>query len=254
MSGRPKVLVPVNGAYEGALRVHRASGKLDTEGIERVLSPPSAQALSLARQLEEMDIVAVHVDRGAGEEVLREALAYGIASGILIEGTEGYEGDAAARATLIANVVREHGPFAAIVGPAWSEFGGFTGTLAALAGELDLPVVVGVRALRSRPGGFAIEYQSIFGSYALDIPQPAVIIAGEPPVRYPTAWGVHDSATRGIQRVKASAEDLRRGKTRRLRIEPIPEETRSAETLDGATLVRRMRSRALIPEATGGGA
>lgn len=243
-----RVLVPVNGAYLGQLRVHRGSGKLDTEGVERVLSLPSRHALSLALQLQGHDVVAVHVDRGGGEEVLREALSYGIEGGILIEGTESYEGDAAARASLIARVVREHGPFDAIIGPAWSEFGGFTGTLAALGGELDLSVVVGVSSIQANAKGFGIEYQSIFGSYQLQIPKPAVVVAGDVALAHPTAWAIHDAWKRGITRVKADPSDLRKSLTKRVRIESITEEKRAVEGVDGATLVRRIRSRALIPE------
>src|SRR5438128_2232193 len=44
--------------------------------MDRVLSPESLQAIALARQLQPFgaDLVAVHVDIGGGEEVLREAL------------------------------------------------------------------------------------------------------------------------------------------------------------------------------------
>lgn len=255
MATRLRVLIPINGAYFGKLRVRRATGTLDIEGVERILSVPSAQAIALAKKLQDdgAELVAIHVDRGAGEWVVREAMSHGVDQGILIQGTEGYEGDAAARASLIADVYRQYGPFDVVIGAAWSEFGGFTGTLAAVAGELDLPLSVGVRTIRTEGFAFRIEYESIFGDYELRVPRPCVVVAGDLPIPHPTAWGIHDAhRTKGIVRVQADAGTLQKALTKRLRIEPIPDEVRNLEQVDGATLVRRMRSRALIPEKNGG--
>lgn len=254
---RLRVLVPVNGAYSGKLRVKRSTGTLDVDGIDRVLSTPSVQAIALARQLQRdgAEIVAIHVDRGGGEWVLREALSHGVDQGILIEGAQDYEGDAAARASLIADVYRHYGPFDVVVGPAWSEFGGFTGTLAAVAGQLDLPCTVGVRQIRTEGFAFRIHYESIFGDYELRIPRPCVVLAGDLPVEQPTAWGIHDAhRVKGLLRVQADEATLAKPLTRRMRIEAVQEERRTLEQVDGATLVRRMRSRGLIPEADGKGA
>src|ERR1051326_3123398 len=252
---RLRVLVPVNGAYAGKLRVRRSTGTLDVEGVERVLSAPSVQAIALAKQLQKdgAELVAIHVDRGAGEWVLREALSHGVDQGVLIEGAQGYEGDAATRASLIADVYRHYGPFDVVIGPAWSEFGGFTGTLAAVAGQLEIPVVVGVRAIATE--GFALRttYESIFGTYELRIPRPCVVLAGDLAVQHPTAWGIHDAhRVKGLIRVQADEAALAKPLTRRLRIEGIQDERRTLEQVDGATLVRRMRSRGLIPEKNGG--
>lgn len=255
MSGL-RVLVPVNGAYAGKLRVKRATGTLDVEGVDRVLSAPSAGAITLARQLQAdgAELVAIHVDRGGGDEVLREALSHGVDQGILIQGTAGHEGDAAARASLIADVYRHYGPFDVVIGPAWSEFGGFTGTLAAVAGELELPVAVGVRSIRTAGFAFKIQYESIFGDYDLQVPRPCVILAGDLPPAYPTAWGIHDAHRRkGVITVQADVNTLAKPLTKRLRIEAVTEERRNMEQVDGATLVRRMRSRGLVPEKNGKG-
>lgn len=253
---RLRVLVPVNGAYAGKLRVKRATGTLDIDGADRVLSAPSAQAITLARQLQAdgAEVVAIHVDRGGGDEVLREALSHGVDQGILIQGTEKYEGDAAARASLISDVYRQYGPFDAVIGPAWSEFGGFTGTLAAVAGELELPVAVGVRSIRTAGFAFKIQYESIFGDYELQVPRPCVVLAGDLPPSYPTAWGIHDAhRAKGVIKVQADANTLAKPLTRRLRIESITDERRTLEQVDGPTLVRRMRSRGLIAEKHGKG-
>lgn len=255
MSGL-RVLVPVNGAYAGKLRVKRATGTLDVDGVDRVLSGPSVQAITLAKQLQAdgAEIVAIHVDRGGGDEVLREALSHGVDQGILIQGTLQYEGDAAARASLIADVYRQYGPFDVVIGPAWSEFGGFTGTLAAVAGELELPVAVGVRSIRTAGFAFKIAYESLFGDYELQVPRPCVIIAGDLPPAYPTAWGIHDAhRSKGVIRVQADANTLAKPLTKRIRIEAVTEERRTLEQVDGETLVRRMRSRGLVPEKNGKG-
>jgi electron transfer flavoprotein alpha/beta subunit len=254
---RLRVLVPINGAYAGRLRVKRSTGTLDVDGVDRVLSAPSAQAIALAKQLQKegAELVAIHVDRGGGEWVLREALSHGVDQAVLIEGAQGYEGDAAARAALIADVYRHYGPFDVVIGPAWSEFGGFTGTLAAVAGQLELPCVVGVRSIATEGFAFHIHYESIFGDYELRIPRPCVVLAGDLPVPQPTAWGIHDAhRVKGLIRVQADEAALAKPLTKRLRIEAVQEERRTLEQVDGATLVRRMRSRGLIPEKNGGGA
>lgn len=253
---RLRVLIPINGAYSGKLRVKRSTGTLDVEGVERVLSTPSVQAIALAKQLQKdgAELVAIHVDRGGGEWVLREALSHGVDQGVLIEGAQGYEGDAAARASLIADVYRHYGPFDVVVGPAWSEFGGFTGTLAAVAGQLEIPVVVGVRSISTEGFAFRIRYESIFGDYELRIPRPCVVLAGDLAIDQPTAWGIHDAhRVKGLIRVQADEATLAKPLTKRLRIEAVQEERRTLEQVDGATLVRRMRSRGLIPEKNGGG-
>jgi electron transfer flavoprotein alpha/beta subunit len=254
---RLRVLVPVNGAYSGKLRVKRSTGTLDIEGVDRVLSEPSVQAIALARQLQKegAEVIAIHVDRGGGEWVLREALSHGVDSGVLIEGAQDYEGDAAARASLIADVYRHYGPYDVVIGPAWSEFGGFTGTLAAVAGQLDLPCTVGVKSIATEGFAFRIQYESIFGDYELRIPRPCVVLAGDVPVVQPTAWGIHDAhRVKGLIRVQADEAALAKPMTKRLRIEAVTEERRTLEQVDGSTLVRRMRSRGLIPEKNGKGA
>lgn len=248
-TGRLRILVPVTGAFHGRIRLRRSSGTLDTEGLDRVLSEPSARALTLAMQLRpDAEIVAVHVDKGAGEEVLREALAHGVDQGILIEGAHDVEADALARAATIARVYAENGPFDAIIGPARSEFSGFTGALAALAGHLELPCVVGVRSIRAEGNGFRIQYHSPFGDYDLRIPRPCVVTAGDIQAAQPTAGGIHDAWKRGLLRVPSDEADRRKPATARVRIEQVPTESRTMEQVDGATLVRRMRSRSLIPE------
>ena len=248
-SRRLRVLVPVTGAYHGRLRVRRSTGGLDTEGLDRVLSGLSSQAIALAKQLPEAELVAVHVDKGAGEEVLREALSHGLDHGILIEGAEEHESDASTRAATIADVYRQNGPFDAVIGPARSEFSGFTGTLAAVAGALELPIVVGVKSIRAAGPGFEIAYESLFGDYDLRIPRPCVVLAGDVPPSHPTAWDIHDAYhVHGILRVRADQLALEKARTRQMRIQAVKPETRPLESLDGATLVRRMRSRALIPE------
>ncbi|MHB8633711.1 MAG: hypothetical protein ACYDBQ_07085 [Thermoplasmatota archaeon] len=249
-----RALVAVTGAFEGRLRVRRSTGALDTEGVERVLSETSARAITLARQLvpHGATLVAAHVDKGGGEEVLREALSYGLDQGILIEPT-GEESDASGRAATLAEVVRQFGPFDLVVGPGRSEFAGFNGTMAGLAGLLDLPVVVGVRELAPDGQGFRIRYESLFGDYDLHIPRPSVVIAGDVPPHYPTAWDIHDAhRVRGILRLKADRFLATKPLTRRIRIESAAEEVRTLESVDGPSLVRRMRSRALIGEAPKG--
>lgn len=246
-----KILVPVTGAFHGKLRVRRSTGTLDTEGLERVLSDPSVRAIGLAKQLAPhgAQTVAVHIGKGAGEDVLREALAHGIDQGILVEGAHAVS-DASVRAATIADVYRQHGRFDAVIGPARSEFAGFSGTLAAVAGQLDLPCVVGVESIAPEGHGFRIGYRSIFGRYQLAIPRPCVVLAGDVAPAYPTSWGIRDAYhDRGVLRVQADQYAIRKPLTRRARIEAARPEAQAVEEVDGPTLVRRLRSRALLEEA-----
>ncbi len=246
-----RILVPVTGAFHGRLRVRRSSGTLDTEGLDRILSEPSVRAISLAKQLKAQgaELIAVHVAKGGGEEVLREAMAHGLDQGILVTGAERHESDASTRAATIADVYRQHGPFDAVIGTARSEFAGFSGALAAVAGHLDLPCVVGVRTIESTGGGFRIGYQSIFGAYDIQIPRPSVILAGDVEPSYPTTWGIHDAYNeRGVLRVQADQYTVQKPMTKRQRIEAIHSEQRAVEEVDGATLVRRLRSRGLVSD------
>ncbi len=249
--GRLRIMVPVTGAFHGRLRLRRSTGTLDTEGLDRIVSRESLQAIALARQLvaDGAELVAVHVDKGAGEDVLREALAHGLDQGILIDGAELAESDASTRAATLADVYRENGPFDAVIGPARSEFAGFTGTLAALAGQLELPCVVGVSSIRAEADHLQIAYQSLFGDYELAIPRPCVVLAGDIAPSYPTAWGIHDAyGVRGILRTKADQFTVQKAMTKRIRIEQMQTPSQTLEAVDGATMVRRMRSRGLIAD------
>ncbi len=246
-----RILVPITGAFHGKLRVQRSTGTLDTEGLERILSDASVRAISLAKRLHPRgaELVAVHVDKGGGEDILREALSYGLDQGILIQGAPQESSDASVRAATIADVYRQHGPFDAVIGPARSEFSGFSGTLAAVAGHLDLPCVVGVTDIAPSSDGFMVDYHSIFGQYKLQIPRPCVVLAGEVAPTYPTSWGIHDAYnTRGVLRVQADQYTASAALTNRVRIEAARPDTQSVEDVDGGTLVRRLRSRSLIPE------
>ncbi len=247
-----RVLVPVTGAFYGRLRVRRSSGRLDTEGLERVLSEPSIRAISLAKQLDDAELVAVHVDKGDGELILREAMSHGMHRGILIEGARVNRSDAGTRAQTMAEVYKQNGPFDAVIGPARSEFAGFSGALAALAGNLEIPIVVGARAIAPDGDGFTINYRSIFGDYDLHIPRPCVVLAGDVPASHPTAWDIHDAhRVHGILRVAADTLHVADPVTTRERLEPVPRSETVLEEVDGTTLVRRLRSRSLVPEQGG---
>lgn len=246
-----RVLVPVTGAFHGRLRVQRSTGELDTEGLDRILSEQSVRAIALAKQLqaEGAELVAVHVDKGAGEDVLREALAHGMDQGILIEGAP-RGSDASVRAATIADVYQQHGPFTAVVGTGKSEFGGFTGTMAAVAGHLNLPCAVGVRSVKSSGEGLELQYESIFGDYDLSFPQPCVLLAGNIPPSYASTWGIREAyREKGVLRVQADQYRVSTPMTKRERIEPVRPESQTVEEVDGATLLRRLRSRSLIREA-----
>lgn len=247
---RIRVLVAVTGAFYGALRVRRSSGELDTEGLDRILSEPSVRALAVAKRLQAQgaELVAVHVDKGAGEDVLREALAHGVDQAILVQGATP-ESDASTRAATIADVYEKHGPFDAIIGPARSSFGGFSGALAGVAGRLGLPCFIGVKGVAAEAAGFRIQYHSIFGDYDLRVPKPCILLAGDVPPSYPTAWGIREAfEARGLLRVQADQYEAQAPLTKRVRIEAVRAETRSVEDVDGATLVRRLRSRSVIAE------
>jgi electron transfer flavoprotein alpha/beta subunit len=181
--------------------------------------------------------------------VLREALAHGISQGILIEGA-GSNSDASVRAATIADVYQQHGPFNVVVGTGKSEFGGFSGTLAAVAGLLGLSCAVGVKAVQIDGAKLQLQYESIFGDYDLQFPQPCVLLAGNIAPSYATAWGISDAyRERGILRVQADQYRIGVAMTERVRIEPVREESHTLEEVDGTTLLRRLRSRSLIPEA-----
>lgn len=250
-SDRLRVLVPVTGAFHGPLRARRSTGELDTEGLDRILSEPSVRALAVAKQLQAggAELVAVHVDKGDGESILRETLAHGLDQGILVEGAPPAS-DPSTRAATIADVFEKHGPFDAVIGPARSSFGGFSGTLAGVAGRLGLPCFIGVKGVRAEDGGFRVQYHSIFGDYDLRVPRPCVMMAGDIPPSYPTAWGIREAhEKRGLLRVQADQYAVDSPRAVRMRIEPHKPTSQSLEVVDGGTLVRRLRSRTLIPEA-----
>jgi electron transfer flavoprotein alpha/beta subunit len=251
MTERLRVLVAVTGAFYGRLRVRRSTGTLDTEGLDRILSEPSVRAIALAKKLQAdgAEIVAVHVDKGLGELVLREAMAHGLDQGILVEGAEAATSSAGTRAATIADVYEKHGPFDAVIGPAHSSLTGFSGALAAVAGALNLPCIIGVKNIYADGDGFGVKYESIFGDYELTVPKPCVILAGQVKPSYPTAWDIRDAYhKKGVLKVKVSDYSVIAAVTKRRSIELVTPDSQTLEEVDGATLVRRLRSRSLIGE------
>ena len=124
--------------------------------------------------------------------------------------------------------------------------------VAAVAGHLDLPCAVGVTSVRSDDDAATIGYKSIFGQYELKVPRPAVLLAGDVAPSYPTSWGIQDAYEgRGILRVQVDQYATSPAQTKRVRIEPNKPVAESMEEVDGSTLIRRLRSRTLLPEQGG---
>jgi electron transfer flavoprotein beta subunit len=180
----------------------------------------------------------------AAEEQLRNAMAMGIGSAILLE-TDGSDCSAEATAGAIADAVRDGGYDLLLFGNESADNGNYQ-VAVRVAYALGLPVVTGIKRLSIGDGIVEAAREAGGGREIFELPLPAVVSVKEginlP--RYPSLKGRLAAKKAAIERV---APQLRPSALEKLRLVVPQEERRSAEFLpDAARVAAVLRELGLV--------
>jgi electron transfer flavoprotein beta subunit len=180
----------------------------------------------------------------AAEEQLRNAMAMGIGSAILLE-TDGSDWSAEATAGAIADAARDGGYDLLLFGNESADNGNYQ-VAVRVAYALGLPVVTGIKRLSIGDGIVEAAREAGGGREIFELPLPAVVSVKEginlP--RYPSLKGRLAAKKAAIERV---APQLRPSALEKLRLVVPQEERRSAEFLpDAARVAAVLRELGLV--------
>ena len=139
-----RIIVPIKQVPEtGAVRMDEATGTVIREGVEAIINPLDLYAIELAIQLRQEhggEVVALSMGPSSAEAALREAIAMGCDSGVLLSAPAFAGADTWATGYTLSAAIRRMGPFDVILcGERATD--GETGQVGpGLAAFLDLPV------------------------------------------------------------------------------------------------------------------
>jgi electron transfer flavoprotein beta subunit len=174
----------------------------------------------------------------AAEEQLRNAMAMGIGSAVLLE-TDGADWGPEATAAAIATAVRDRGFDLLLFGNESADNGNYQ-VAVRVAHALDMPVVTGIKALDVGDGAVEARREAGGGWEIFELPLPAVVSVKEginlP--RYPSLKGRLAAKKAAIERVAVEAAPSRLEK---LRLAVPQEERKQAQLLgEGAAAAPRV--------------
>jgi electron transfer flavoprotein beta subunit len=224
-----KVLVCVKRVPETGARITLTSDAqdIDTSFLGFTISPHEECAVEEALRIGG-ETTVLTLGPPAAEEQLRNAMAMGIDSAVLLE-TDGVEWSAEATAAAIADAVRDGGYDLLLFGNESADAGNYQ-VAVRVAYALGLPVVTGIKGLDVREGAFEARREAGGGWEIFELPLPAVVSVKEginlP--RYPSLKGRLRAKSASIERIRPEARPSRLEKVRLV----VPqEEARRAEVL-----------------------
>ena len=210
-----KTLVCIKRVPETGARITLTADEqsIDTSYLGFTISPHEECAVEEAVRIGGSTTVLTLGPRPA-EEQLRNALAMGIESAILLE-SDGGDWGPEATASAIADAVRDRGFDLLVFGNEAADTGGYQVGVR-VAHALGLPCVTGVKGLEVRDGGVVARREAGGGWEVFDLPLPAVVSVKEginlP--RYPSLPGRLKAKKAPIETVAVSARPSRLEKVR----------------------------------------
>jgi electron transfer flavoprotein beta subunit len=226
-----KVLVCIKRVPETGARITLTpdAQEIDTAYLGFTISPHEECAVEEAVQIGGETTVLTLGPRAA-EEQLRNALAMGIESAVLLE-TDGGDWPADATASAIASVVRDREFDLLLFGNEAADTGDYQ-VAVRVACALGLPCVTGVKGLELRDGMVVARREAGGGWDVFELPLPAVVSVKEginlP--RYPSLPGRLRAKKTPIESVPVTPRPSRLEKVRLV----LPQETASEVEILGA--------------------
>jgi electron transfer flavoprotein beta subunit len=234
-----KILVCVKRVPETGARITLTpdAQAIDTTFLGFTISPHEECAVEEALRIGG-ETTVLTLGPAAAEEQLRNAMAMGINSAVLLD-TDGAEWGAEATAAAIADAVRDRGYDLLLFGNESADAGNYQ-VAVRVAYALGLPVVTGVKRLELRDGGLEAWREAGGGWDVFELPLPAVVSVKEginlP--RYPSLKGRLRAKSAPIERVQPAP---RRSRLETVRLAVPQEEARRVELLgEGAAAAPRV--------------
>lgn len=175
-----RIVVPIKQVPEtNAVKMDEQTGTMIREGVEAIVNPLDLYAIEAALALQEScggETLAISMGPPKATTALREAMAMGIGSAVLLSDKAFAGSDTWATAYVLAAAVRKLGAADLIVcGERATD--GDTGQVGpGIAAFLDLPVVTYVGRIESVADGVCRVHRLIEGGYeVLDVDTPAVL-------------------------------------------------------------------------------
>jgi electron transfer flavoprotein beta subunit len=234
-----KILVCVKRVPETGARITLTpdAQAIDTTFLGFTISPHEECAVEEALRIGG-ETTVLTLGPAAAEEQLRNAMAMGIDSAVLLD-TDGAEWGAEATAAAIADAVRDRGYHLLLFGNESADAGNYQ-VAVRVAYALGLPVVTGVKRLELRDGGLEAWREAGGGWDVFELPLPAVVSVREginlP--RYPSLKGRLRAKSAPIERVQPAPRPSR---LETVRLAVPQEEARRVELLgEGAAAAPRV--------------
>ncbi|HEY0444174.1 MAG TPA: electron transfer flavoprotein subunit beta/FixA family protein [Candidatus Limnocylindrales bacterium] len=226
--------VPATG---GTIVLTADEQEIDTRYLGFTVSPHEECAVEEAVRIVEArggTSTVLTLGPAAAEDQLRDALAVGIERGVLLE-TDGSDWDAVATAGAIVDAVKSQESAAApfdllLFGNEAADTGDYQVGIRVAAG-LDLPVVIGAKAIEILDGAVRVRREAAGGGWEIyEVPLPAVVAVKEginlP--RYPSVPGRLRARKKEIERM---TPERRAGGPEKLRLRLPVEHHQAAEIL-----------------------
>jgi electron transfer flavoprotein beta subunit len=240
-----KILVCVKRVPETGARITLTPDEqaIDTSHLGFTISPHEECAVEEALQIGGETTVLTLGPRAA-EEQLRNAMAMGIDSAVLLE-TDGADWGPEATAAAIVDAVRGGGYDLLLLGNESADAGNYQ-VAVRVAYALNLPVVTGIKGIEIAEGVVRARREAGGGWEVFELPLPAVVSVREginlP--RYPSLKGRLRAKSAPIERLQPTARPSR---LETVRLVVPQEERRSVQFLpDAARVVEVLRDLRLV--------
>ncbi len=175
-----RIVVPIKQVPEtSAVRMDEASGTMIREGVEAIVNPLDLYAIEAALRLREScggHITVLSMGPPKAAKALREAIAMGADSGVLLSDKAFAGADTWATGLVLAEAIRQLGPFDLVLcGERATD--GDTGQVGpGIASFLNLPVATYVSRIESAASGVVRVHRLVEDGYeVLDVDTPAVL-------------------------------------------------------------------------------
>ncbi len=206
-----KVLVCVKQTFDPEAAIKVAGGKVSGDGVALVLNPYDEIAVEGALRLKEAgqadEVVVVSAGGPKTVDAIRTALAMGADRAVFI--AQDAEADEYARATALAEVIKEEAPGLVLAGHMAADDGS-SQVPSRIAEILGWPNVNVITSLEVADGKATVTREADGGIETVEVPLPAVLsgqVTWYEAARYPTMKGIMQAKKKKVDNKEAAADN-----------------------------------------------
>lgn len=206
-----KVLVCVKQTFDPEAAIKVAGGKVSGDGVALVLNPYDEIAVEGALRLKEAgqadEVVIVSAGGPKTVDAIRTALAMGADRAVFI--AQDADADEYARATALAEVIKEEAPGLVLAGHMAADDGS-SQVPSRIAEILGWPNVNVITSLEVADGKATVTREADGGIETVEVPLPAVLsgqVTWYEAARYPTMKGIMQAKKKKVDNKEAAADN-----------------------------------------------